>query len=210
LADISQTASPVGSARGLLRVVSPAAVNASEKLANENLAESQKKLPEVYETSLAGHIRREFDTFKRHRDSQAGWSQRLLNAQLAFNGQYQPEKMVEIRKFGGSDVYARLTAAKCRGAASLLRDIYLSPDRPWALEPSEDPDLPPRVIQAIQELVTSEATNLVMAGSMPPTPPLPGMPPTPPPPMPDLDTLRERTISLLDAAKQAAKKKARK
>jgi len=193
MVDISQTASSVGSARGLLRVVSPQALNASEKLANENLAENQKKLPEAYETSLAGHIRREFDTFKRHRDSNAGWSNRLLGAQLAFNGQYPADKIAEIKKFGGSDVYARLTAAKCRGAASLLRDIYLSPDRPWALDPAQDPDLPPQVIKAVQDLVSSEATNMATAGQMP-----------------DLDQLRDRTVNLLEAAKQAAKKKARK
>lgn len=179
--------------RGMLRVVSPAALNASEALANQQLAESQKKLPEPYETNLAGHIRRQFDIFKRHRDSASGWSQRLLGAQMTFNGQYSPEKIMEIKRFGGSDVYARLSAAKCRGAASLLRDIYLSPDRPWALDPAEDPDLPQKVILAVQELVTSEATNMAIGGTMP-----------------DLDQLRDRTIMLLDAAKQAAKKKARK
>ena len=55
----------------------------------------------------------------------SGWSNRLIEAMRAFNGQYSPTKMQEVMKFGGSQIYARLTAQKCRAASSLLRDIYL-------------------------------------------------------------------------------------
>jgi hypothetical protein len=47
-----------------------------------------------------------------------------------FNGQYDPTKLAEISKWGGSTVYARLIAQKCRAASSLLRDIYLGQDMP--------------------------------------------------------------------------------
>jgi hypothetical protein len=177
--------------RPQLRVVTPDNLTAAEKKADEERA-SVKATP-IVDTSLAGHIRTEFSTYKRHRDSASGWSQRLTAALQAFNGQYSAEKLQEIKKFGGSEVYARLIAAKCRGASSLLRDVYLSSERPWGLDPAEDPDLPPEVMQKVEELVASEATTLALNGQMP-----------------DMTVIRDRTIQLLDGAKQAAKKRARK
>ena len=84
---------------------------------------------------LAGYVRAQFEIFRNHRNTVAGWSNRMLAALRSFNGQYDPTKLAEITKFGGSTVYARLIAQKCRAASSLLRVIYLGQDVPWALQP---------------------------------------------------------------------------
>lgn len=107
-------------------------------------------------TGLIGFIRTEWDMMRRHRDTSVGWTERLLSALRTFNGVYDPAKLAEIKKFGGSEVYARLVAAKCRGASSLLRDVYLGADRAWGLEPEADPPVPPEIQQAIQQLMQSE------------------------------------------------------
>ena len=78
----------------------------------------------------------------RHRDGANGWSDRLVTAMRVFNGQYDAQKLQEIRRFGGSEIYARLIATKCRGATSLLRDVYLNAEKPWGLKPTPDPTLP--------------------------------------------------------------------
>jgi hypothetical protein len=141
---------------------------------------------------LVGHIRGQFDMFKRHRNNQmSGWSERLLNALRVFNGQYDANKLAEIERFGGSTVYARVVAMKCRGASSLLRDVYLSPDRPWGLDASDDPKIPDEIMKSVNQLIQAEMATM---GQM-------GQPP-------DIDAIRTRTQQLVEAARQAAKKRA--
>jgi hypothetical protein len=160
-------------------------------------------------TGLEGYIRTQWDMMTRHRNTVGGWSDRLLAALRAFNGQYDPTKLAEIRRFGGSDVYARLTAAKCRGASSLLRDVYLGAERPWGLTPPSDPAIPPEVLQSIEQLVTTEVQSAMQGAPAVPDPNnLPGSPPVMPAipgKMPDPDQIQERIFQLMVSARDAAK-----
>ncbi len=176
----------------VLRVIGPNQLDAALKAQDEQAAAAQNSSAKMDYSNLASYIRREYDIMKRHRDnSMAGWSERLLNALRVFNGQYDASKLNEIRRFGGSEVYARIVAMKCRGASSLLRDVYLSPDRPWGLDPADDPKIPDDIMKAINELVSAEISGASQAGSPPP----------------DIDQIRDRTKQLVEAARQAAKKK---
>jgi hypothetical protein len=144
-------------------------------------------------TRLASYIRGQFDIMQTHRQGGSGWADRMLKAVRAFNGEYAPEKLMEIQKFGGSTVYARMIAMKCRGASSLLRDVYLTTDRPWGISPPADPDIPPEVTQAIQQLVMGEVEQLAQGGQ----PIQPAM-------------IRDRINQLMESAKRAEKKNAAK
>lgn len=178
----------------VLRVVGPAQYEAAVKARDEELAAAQQAAANGQDqlTSLSSFIRREFDKFRRHRNNaMAGWSDRLLNALRVFNGQYDASKLNEIRKFGGSEVYARIIAMKCRGASSLLRDVYLSPERPWGLEPPDDPSIPNEILASINQLVMSESQTMAAQGQAP-----------------DISSIRDRTMQLVESARQAAKKKA--
>ena len=178
----------------VLRVVGPKELDAAIKARDEEMAaaEDAANATDYNLTSLASYIRGQFDMYKRHRNNaMAGWSDRLLNALRVFNGQYDANKLNEIQKFGGSTVYARIVAMKCRGASSLLRDVYLSPDRPWGLDASDDPKIPPQIMASVNELVQIEMQSMQMSGQQP-----------------DIDTIRERTMQLVEAARQAAKKRA--
>ena len=180
--------------RGVLRVVPPAQLDAAlqkqdqERAAAEDAAANPQDM-----SSLASFIRTQFEIMRSHRNNAAnGWSERLLIALRAFNGQYDANKIAEIRKFGGSEVYARVIAMKCRGASSLLRDVYLAPDRPWGLAPPQDPEVPPEIIQNIQQLVQTELATMQSGGQAP-----------------DAATIRDRTMQLMEAARMAAKKRAK-
>jgi len=177
----------------VLRVVGPNQLDAAIKARDEEMAAAQDAAASSDEMmgNLANYIRKEFDQMKRHRSNTlSGWSDRLLNALRVFNGQYDAAKLNEIRQFGGSEVYARIVAMKCRGASSLLRDVYLSPDRPWGLDPADDPKIPDEIMKSINELVTAELAGLAQSGQQP-----------------DIDQIRDRTQQLVEAARQAAKKK---
>lgn len=185
---------------GMLRVVGPVEHNAqvaaadrakaliddeSTRLANENTAQAA-------EADLSGYVRTQFEQMSRHRNnSVSGWSERLLAAMRAFNGTYSAQKLAEINQFGGSKVYARITAMKCRSASSLLRDIYLSTDRPWGLEPPEDPEIPTDILKSIATMVTGEVQSTAQFGQPA-----------------EIDAIRDRSQQLVSAARQAAKKKA--
>lgn len=170
-----------------LRVVSNEGIDQAEA---DQQAAAAASSPVGY-TGLIGFIRTEWDMMRNHRDSAHGWTERLMEALRCFNGEYSTTKLQEIRKFGGSEVYARVIAAKCRGASSLLRDVYLGADRPWGLEPEADPPIPQEVEQAIHTFAMGE---LQQAASI-------GMEITP-------DQLRERMWGLMAKARTAAKKAA--
>ena len=113
---------------------------------------------------LAGFIVDQYTLMRRHRDTVGrGWSDRLLASLRAFNGVYDDNVIQEIKKFGGSNVYARIIAMKCRGTSSLLRDVYLGTDKPWGLEPSSDPDVPDEVVQAIATHIGETVTQQIQA-----------------------------------------------
>ena len=183
------------SPRGVLRVVPPGQYEAALKAQDEARVASEQAAKADDLSDLASHIVTQFEIMRNHRNTmQAGWSERLLAALRAFNGHYDPNKLSEIRKFGGSEVYARLIAMKCRGAASLLRDVYLAPERPWGIAPPSDPDIPTEIAQSIAQLVQIEVSSVAQMGGQPP----------------DVNAIRDRTLQLMNAAREAAKKKAAK
>ena len=141
---------------GTLRVINNDQLDAMERqrAAMAIPAEPEPELPE-----LTAYIRNQFDIMKRHRTT-IGLNQQLLDALKIFNGEYSINKLAEIRKFGGSEVYAKIIAAKCRGASSLLRDVYLGTEKSWGISPPEDPDVPPEVIAKIMQLVSMEVQSM--------------------------------------------------
>src|SRR5262245_36176351 len=174
-----------------LRVVSNSELDQQQNAQDAIAQAAMNQTANNQYTGLIGFIRNEWDMMRRHRDGANGWTDRLMNAFRAFNGVYDPTKLQEIRKFGGSEVYARVIAAKCRGASSLLRDVYLGADRAWGLEPEADPPIPEEVEQAIHTFAMGE---LQQAASI-------GMQITP-------QQLRERMWGLMAKARAAAKKSA--
>lgn len=178
----------------LLRVVPENELQRSLKAADEARVRAENTLDQTVMSNLAGFIRTQYSMMSNHRNNAtAGWSERLLVAMRAFKGQYPADKLAEIRKFGGSEVYSRLIAMKCRGATSLLRDVYLSSDRSWGIGPPSDPDIPPNILQAITQLVQVEVQTLQQAGQ----------------PV-DPNAIQDRVMQLMQGAREAEKKQAAK
>jgi hypothetical protein len=176
---------------GTLRVVGGADLTAQlDREAAEKATANTAPTPDL--SGLVGFIHNQYDLMRRHRDnSMSGWSERLLKALRAFNGQYDAMTLNAIQQFGGSEVYSRVTAQKVRGAASLLRDVYLGADKAWGLDPAPDPAIPPTVTQAIETLIHSELAGALQGGQPP-----------------DPAAVRDRAAQLKEAARQAAKVKA--
>lgn len=181
--------------RSLLRIVTPDELNRRELQMREAVDGAQQRADEQM-SELVRHVRQVWADMRNHRNSansgpKESLNERLLAASRAFNGQYDPQKLAEIRKFGGSDVYAKIVAAKVRGATSLLREIYLGPEKPWALEPTPDPEIPDPVEQDVAKVLAFEVEGLMRAGQ-----PI------------DEVAIQQRAQQLMQQAHQAAKKKA--
>lgn len=173
-----------------IAVMSNAEIDAAQRAASQEQRQSQNIPPQTM-SGMAGFIRQEWETMRIHRDSGAGWSQRLLAALRAFNGQYDPSHLMEIQKFGGSAAYLRLIAMKCRGASSLLRDVYLSTDRAWGLEGPNTPNIPVEALKAILQKVEIEVKDQMAATGQPP----------------DEMTIRDRTLDLVQAVEDGLRRK---
>lgn len=177
--------------QGLLRIVSPEEMQ-SQEAADQESARVQRETAQVsIDTSnLLAHINRQWSLMRDHRSSY-GLNDRLLESLRVFNGKYSGSQLGEIKKFGGSAVYSRIVSTKARGATALLRDIYFSIERPWALKPTPTPNIPDDIAGSIPNLVQMEAQTMAQSGQ----------PITP-------DMIQQRMSQLMKAAHQAAAKKA--
>lgn len=148
---------------GLLRIVSPAQLDEQEQARLAMLSEANRPTP--LPADLSHFVRLRWQMFRDHRNTGINsLNSRLLRAQRMFEGKYDPTKLMEIRKFGGSEVYSRLVAVKCRGANSLLRDIYLGAERPWEIKPEADPPIPEEIRMSVMQLVQQELAQANMQG----------------------------------------------
>lgn len=113
--------------------------------------------------ALAAHIRGKFEEFKSHKDSEK-ITDRELHALRAYRGEYSAQKLADIAQLGGSKVFSKLTAVKCRGATALLRDVFLGPELPWELAPTPEPTIPDNVNANIERLVVMEMREMEARG----------------------------------------------
>jgi len=150
-------------ARGLLRVVTPQEVTQQEQAA---AAAADKPNHEALTSQLASHIRARLTEMRNFRNTEA-ISQRLIEALRCYRGQYDPTKLQEIAKFGGSQVYGRITGTKCRAATALLRDVFLGGERPWEVAPTPVPTIPDDITSSIDQLVMTEVVAMAQMGQPP-------------------------------------------
>jgi hypothetical protein len=93
-------------------------------------------------------------------------TERLLKCERQRRGEYDPDKMAQIRETGGSDIYMMLTDIKCRAAKSWITDVmFANGQRPFELEPSRQPEMPPELRLSVVDFVRSEAEEFLSTGA---------------------------------------------
>lgn len=143
---------------GLVRAQSLGAVMDQER----RDAEQTQAQPHI--EGLAGHIRKCWSQARTAK--QMTVEAKMLQNMRARRGEYDPDKLAEIRAMGGSEVYANLTSVKCRAAASWLRDVLMATgtERPWTVRPTPVPDLPPDMNEEILQQAVAPIKQAIMAG----------------------------------------------
>lgn len=116
-------------------------------------SEAQNNQPVIQ--GLAAHVRKRWETL---RDAKRTLEERMQANLRRRRLEYSPEKLSEIKKFGGSTIYMGIASTKCRAATSWLRDSLLGSgaDKPWSLDATPVPDLPPEVMAQLQQGLTQE------------------------------------------------------
>lgn len=134
----------------------------AEERANAQQANSQ---PVVQ--ALNGYIRKQWMSSMMAKQMTA--EIKMLKSVRARRGEYDPDKLAQLREQGSSTIYMMITSNKCRAASSWLRDtlVTASEDKPWTIEPTALPDLPPNEVQAILAQAQSEVEQLYLNGTPP-------------------------------------------
>lgn len=147
--------------RGLIRVLNNDQMLAMEEQARQSMEAAQNK-PVIL--GLAAYVRKCWDAAY---TAKQNIERELLDSLNRRNGVYDETKKQEITKFGGSDVFMRITGTKCRAAESWLRDIFLNIERPYAIDPTPLPDLPTNKESELVQQVEMLAQQTAMTTGQP-------------------------------------------
>ena len=139
------------------------------QLEEEARAESERSQSRPVIQSLASHVR---DRWEEAKDAKRDIEERMVDNLMRRRGQYDKQKLAEIKQFGGSEIFMGITSVKCRAACSWLRDTLMGTglDRPWQLEHTPEPELPPEVTQGLQMSLMQQAYQQTMATGVAPEP----------------------------------------
>ena len=122
-------------------------------------AELRQQIPVL--GGLAAHVR---NCWEAARDAKQPIERMMLKALRQRTGEYEPDKLNDIRKTGGSEIFMMLTETKCRGAESWLRDILLDEGMvPFDLKPTPIPDVPPDFEQKVTELIGQNVIQAIQS-----------------------------------------------
>ena len=131
---------------------------------DQELAERQNQ-PLIL--GLAAHLRTCWDAA---RQAKKPIENIMLRGLRQRNGEYEADKLAQIHRQGGSDVYMMITEVKCRAAESWLRDILLDQGSPpWDLQPTPIPSLSPQQTQEVEAAFAEAVLNLVQNNMQAPT-----------------------------------------
>jgi hypothetical protein len=136
-------------------------------MADEARAEAQKANSQPVVQALAGYIRKKWMSAMMAKQQTS--EIKMLKSVRARRGEYDPDKLAQLREQGSATIYMMLTSNKCRAASSWLKDtlVTATEDKPWTIEPSPMPELPPNQIQGIMEQAQAEVQELYMQGAPP-------------------------------------------
>jgi hypothetical protein len=128
----------------------------------EAMQQAAEPLFESVMSELARHVRTQWETNKEYKQE---IERHMLEDLRQRNGVYDPDVMSQIGKMGGSEIFMRLTATKCRSALSWITDILLpAGDKAWSIEPTPVPELSREMQVTAQQMSDQIAMKMQQQG----------------------------------------------
>ena len=142
-------------------------IKSLKALQDEQRMKAQEQNSQPVVQALAGFIRKTWmsSMLAKQQTSEI----KMLKSVRARRGEYDPDKLAQLREQGSSTIYMMLTSNKCRAASSWLRDtlVTAADEKPWTIKPGAIPDLPPNQVEQIMAQAQQEVMNLYAAGTPP-------------------------------------------
>lgn len=142
-------------------------IKSVKALQEESRAAAQLANAQPVVQALSGYIRKKWQAamLAKQQTSEI----KMLKSVRARRGEYDPDKLAQLREQGSSTIYMMLTSNKCRAASSWLKDtlVTATEDKPWTITPSPIPELPPDQVQSIMQQAQQEVQQLWAAGTPP-------------------------------------------
>lgn len=112
---------------------------------------------------LAGHIR---SFWHKAEEAKRTVQDEMIEAMYARRGKYTDAKLAQIKESNQPAIYMMVASAKMRQVEALVRDVMLGSggDKPWTLEPTPSPDLPPEIADRIVSVLANEIELVLGAG----------------------------------------------
>jgi hypothetical protein len=140
-----------------------------EKEAGE--AESRRQAEEgaqqVFIDGLAAHIRA---CWQEAKQAKIPVERRILASKRQRSGEYEPAKLAAMKMLFGEDYepeFLNITGTKCWHAEQWIREILFQPNnKPWSIEPTPSPKLPPEIEAEVEEAVYQHFVDLVIADTV--------------------------------------------
>lgn len=149
----------------MVAVITNAQLDAIEAAEADNVL----KLPPMAAEGIAGHINNCWEAARTNKQTLV--KERILSAQRSRRGEYDPQKLAEIREVtGGSEEFGRIVSNKCRIAGSWLEDVYLGQtEKAWTLKATPVPSLTPEDMKGVEAVIQKEIMEVVsIQGKSPP------------------------------------------
>lgn len=142
-------------------------IKSIKALQEESKAAAQLANAQPVVQALSGYIRKKWQAamLAKQQTSEI----KMLKSVRARRGEYDPDKLAQLREQGSATIYMMLTSNKCRAASSWLKDtlVTAAEDKPWTIAPSPIPELPPDQVQSIMQQAQQEVQQLWAAGTPP-------------------------------------------
>lgn len=142
-------------------------IKSLKALQDEQRMKAQEQNSQPVVQALAGFIRKTWmsSMLAKQQTSEI----KMLKSVRARRGEYDPDKLAQLREQGSSTIYMMLTSNKCRAASSWLRDtlVTAADEKPWTIKPGAIPDLPPNQVEQIMAQAQQEVMSLYAAGTPP-------------------------------------------
>lgn len=142
-------------------------IKSIKQLMEEQRAAAQQANSESVIQNLAAYIKGKWMYARMAKEYTV--EQQMLKSVRARRGQYDPDKLAQLREQGSATIFMMLTSNKCRAASSWLRDVLLtgSDDKPWSLKPNPIPDMEPGILNDLMMRAQQKLQQLLMAGVNP-------------------------------------------
>ncbi|OHD24079.1 MAG: hypothetical protein A2Y38_14670 [Spirochaetes bacterium GWB1_59_5] len=122
--------------------------------------EAEVRQHQPYIQSLASHVQRCWELARTAKQQTV--EPRLLRNLRQRRGEYEPDMLADIKASGGAEIYMMITSTKCRAASAWLRDTLMGvkDEKPWTIDPTPIPDLPPNLREAVFQEANQKAMQI--------------------------------------------------